>query len=331
MRADPRAWPTSAGRARRRSRGRSHRARAARAARCAPLRWPATSCPSAPRSNRAPQSISSRTNRGPSSTSARTARSSHRPSPAASVSAAWSSGESPGPDRRGDAALRVAGVAFAGLRLGEDQHLAGRTELRDRAQARDATSDDEVVCAEVHGVSDPVILDRAVTGARPQPTLTCQTAMYAVYAVTVEVRTASARYPIEIGAGAAAALPALLDAVNAPARRFVVSTAHVWELHGGVDQRRQPARNRSSCPTASATRTSPTVMRIYDALIKASARSRELPRSRSAAASSATSPDSRRPPTCAASRSCRCRPRCWRRLTARSAARPASIIRSART
>ena len=53
--------------------------------------------------------------------------------------------------------------------------------------------------------------------------------------------------------------------------------------------------------------------------------------SRSAAASSATSPASPRPATSAASTSCRCRPRCSRRSTPRSAARPASIIPAART
>ena len=49
--------------------------------------------------------------------------------------------------------------------------------------------------------------------------------------ITVEVRTASATYPVEIAAGSVSALPALLDAVHAPARRFVVSNAHGWELH----------------------------------------------------------------------------------------------------
>ena len=63
--------------------------------------------------------------------------------------------------RGGNAALRVSGVAFAGLCFGEDEHVPDWTELGDRPQACDATSDDEIVCAEVHGVSDPVILDRA--------------------------------------------------------------------------------------------------------------------------------------------------------------------------
>ena len=53
--------------------------------------------------------------------------------------------------------------------------------------------------------------------------------------------------------------------------------------------------------------------------------------SRWAAASSATWRDSPRRPTSAASRTCRFRPRCSRRSTPRSAARPRSTIRSART
>ncbi len=64
-------------------------------------------------------------------------------------------------DRRGDPSLRVPGVAFVGLGFREDQHLSCRAEFRNRAQSRDATSDDEVVCGEVHAVSDPVILDRS--------------------------------------------------------------------------------------------------------------------------------------------------------------------------
>ena len=52
---------------------------------------------------------------------------------------------------------------------------------------------------------------------------------------------------------------------------------------------------------------------------------------RSAAAWSATWPDSPLPAISAASPSCRCRPPCWRRWTRRWAARPASIIRAART
>ena len=88
--------------------------------------------------------------------------------------------------------------------------------------------------------------------------------------ITVEVRTSSTVYPIEIAAGGTAALPGLLDAVRAPVRRFVVSTAHVWELHGdavsGVTQE-EPI----ILPDGERYKNVSTVMRIYDALIKAAA------------------------------------------------------------
>src|SRR5688572_31363020 len=88
--------------------------------------------------------------------------------------------------------------------------------------------------------------------------------------VTVEVRTASATYPIEIGAGAASALPSLLDTVRAPARRFVVSTAHVWVLHGetmSAVTREEPIL----LPDGERYKTLNTLMLIYDALSNASA------------------------------------------------------------
>ena len=50
-----------------------------------------------------------------------------------------------GANRRGDAALRVAGVAFGRVRLGEDQHAADRRERNRGAQPRDAAADDDEV------------------------------------------------------------------------------------------------------------------------------------------------------------------------------------------
>src|SRR5215210_2096842 len=92
----------------------------------------------------------------------------------------------------------------------------------------------------------------------------------AVAPITVEVRTASATYPIEIAAAATAAIDAMLDAVKAPARRFVVATANVWELHGGTMtgvSQEEPI----ILPDGERYKNVTTVMRIYDALIKASA------------------------------------------------------------
>src|SRR5687768_5123598 len=86
----------------------------------------------------------------------------------------------------------------------------------------------------------------------------------------IAVRTASATYQIEVAAGAAAGLPALLDEVRAPARRFVVSTAHVLGLHwdsvSAVTQE-EPI----ILPDGERYKNVTTVMRIYDALIKAAA------------------------------------------------------------
>ena len=84
-------------------------------------------------SNAAPSAASSRTRSGPSVTSTRTASASHRPAPAASVSARWSSGESGSVERGGDAALRVAGRRVRQLALGEHDAptaLAGRRGAR---------------------------------------------------------------------------------------------------------------------------------------------------------------------------------------------------------
>jgi 3-dehydroquinate synthase len=88
--------------------------------------------------------------------------------------------------------------------------------------------------------------------------------------IRIEVRTASASYPIEIAAGAAADLARLLDECRAPARRFVVSTAPVWQAHGdvaGAIAEVEPI----ILPDGERYKNVTTVMRIYDALIRASA------------------------------------------------------------
>jgi 3-dehydroquinate synthase len=89
-------------------------------------------------------------------------------------------------------------------------------------------------------------------------------------AIRIDVHTPSARYPIDIGDGVAASLPHVLRSVGAPARRFVVSSASIWEQHGdamtGVSQD-EPIL----LPEGERYKTTATVMRIYDALIRASA------------------------------------------------------------
>ena len=61
-------------------------------------------------------------------------------------------------DGRGNPALRMAGVPLVRLRLRQDEDIPDGTEFGGGAEARDATSDDEVIRAQVHAESDPAIL-----------------------------------------------------------------------------------------------------------------------------------------------------------------------------
>ncbi|MGE0447977.1 MAG: 3-dehydroquinate synthase [Vicinamibacterales bacterium] len=86
----------------------------------------------------------------------------------------------------------------------------------------------------------------------------------------VDVSTPSRRYAITIGDGMLGRLPALLDEVGAPARRFVVSSPTVWRFHGD--------RFAAACdaepilvPDGERYKQLPTVVRVYDALIKENA------------------------------------------------------------
>lgn len=88
--------------------------------------------------------------------------------------------------------------------------------------------------------------------------------------VRVDVRTASAAYPVQIAAGSLPRLDALLAETGAPRRRFIVSTARVWDLH------HEGVRDVSSeepilIPDGERFKTMATVTRIHDALIRASA------------------------------------------------------------
>ena len=55
-----------------------------------------------------------------------------------------------GADGGGNAALRVAGVAFGGIGLGEDEHVAGQREIGGGAKAGDAAADDQEIRAPRH-------------------------------------------------------------------------------------------------------------------------------------------------------------------------------------
>jgi 3-dehydroquinate synthase len=84
------------------------------------------------------------------------------------------------------------------------------------------------------------------------------------------VRTASAAYPIEIAAGALSHLGRVLDECGAPRRRFVVSAAPVWERHGDAVTA-LTAEEPILLPDGERHKNVTSVMRVYDALIRASA------------------------------------------------------------
>jgi 3-dehydroquinate synthase len=89
-------------------------------------------------------------------------------------------------------------------------------------------------------------------------------------AAHVDVRAGNARYRVEIQAGIAQRLSSILDSVSAPARRFVVSSAPIWRLHGTAISRafkEEPIL----IPDGERYKNVQTVGRIYDALIRANA------------------------------------------------------------
>src|SRR6185503_9581847 len=102
-----------------------------------------------------------------------------------------------GTERRRDAALRVAGVALAGVRLREHDDVAGLGERQRGTQARDAAADDEEVSAYIHWVMLPMLHRPLSPDTRA--------------AVRIDVDTGARASAIWIGDGIAEQLPALLD------------------------------------------------------------------------------------------------------------------------
>jgi len=86
----------------------------------------------------------------------------------------------------------------------------------------------------------------------------------------LHVRTASGEYAIDIAAGAARRLGSIIDALAAPKRRFIVSNATVWRLHGEALSGITP-EEPILLPDGERFKQLPTVGRIYDALIRAGA------------------------------------------------------------
>jgi 3-dehydroquinate synthase len=89
---------------------------------------------------------------------------------------------------------------------------------------------------------------------------------------TTEVRAPSRAYDVRIGRGLASGLDPLLDSAGVGARRFIVSNAVVWRLHGariggGLASEDEPI----IIPDGERFKNLQTVGRIYDALIRAEA------------------------------------------------------------
>ena len=86
----------------------------------------------------------------------------------------------------------------------------------------------------------------------------------------IPVHTPSGDYQVEIDAGASVRLAALLDAIGAPARRFLVSSPPIWRLHG---ERFQGVTSEPAIliPDGERHKRVSTVGRIYDALVRAGA------------------------------------------------------------
>ena len=84
----------------------------------------------------------------------------------------------------------------------------------------------------------------------------------------IDVSAASGAYPVLVGSGTLAALPALLDQSGLGPHRLFVSSPIVWQLHGAV---LAPATGESEpilIPDGERSKTLATVGRVYEALIQ---------------------------------------------------------------
>ncbi|HKB13624.1 MAG TPA: 3-dehydroquinate synthase [Vicinamibacterales bacterium] len=95
--------------------------------------------------------------------------------------------------------------------------------------------------------------------------------MAVVTTPSIEVPTPSRTYTVTIADGVVEQIGALLDAARAPARRFVVSSPLVWRLHGPQLARALRDVDPILVPDGERFKQLPTVMRIYDALVRANA------------------------------------------------------------
>jgi 3-dehydroquinate synthase len=89
--------------------------------------------------------------------------------------------------------------------------------------------------------------------------------------VTIDVTTPSRAYTVTIRDGALDAVGDALDAIDAPARRFIVSSPLVWRLHGPQIARAVKGAESILVPDGERFKHLATVVRIYDALLRANA------------------------------------------------------------
>ena len=160
-----------------------------------------------------------------------------------------------GPQRGGNAALRVSGVALGAVGLGDQHDRAVRHQVNGRPQAGDAAADHDEIRAKTHRVLSYHPLS-ALTVVLPLPS------------EQILVQVPPRPYTVEIGAGHLARLRALLDGAGVGRRRVVVSSPVVWKLHGEAVAAALPDAPVILVPDGERHKQLQTVSRIYDALVK---------------------------------------------------------------
>ena len=160
-----------------------------------------------------------------------------------------------GPQRRGNAALRVSGVALGAVGLGDQQDRAVRHQVNGRTQAGDAAADHDEIRAKTHRVLSYHPLS-ALTVVLPLPS------------EQILVQVPPRPYAVEIGAGHLGQLASLLDGAGVGRRRVVVSSPVVWKLHGEAVAAALPDAPVILVPDGERHKHLQAVSRIYDALVK---------------------------------------------------------------
>jgi len=89
--------------------------------------------------------------------------------------------------------------------------------------------------------------------------------------IRIDVATPSRPYTITIADGSVDRLAATLDAAKVPERRFIVSNSTVWRFHGARIARSLPGAEAIMVPDGERFKLTPTVSKIYDALVRSNA------------------------------------------------------------